>query len=639
MRPVVVGFFVACCAVLGLSGQASAQKAPTQAGSVLPVRALVDADTPIQGGSVRVLGPDGHALAQVDGTHERTEDGGVALLAFASLPPRFTVVVEGGRADGHPFHGTLRSMVERYDKADPGVVVVSPLSTIDAAHGVSLHQTKALLGVPSWFDDTDFIDSDRYFDGDRFLAVAQRTGGVDKLIARLVAKERKTKHARLRFLSSPRPSPTATSAAEDEGWQALAEKALKADYKPLISKVLTTVGEGTSSEAQVGTALLGWTLRLVGLGELVEAPANEETNAALKALSESVTQLQSQVADVQRAVQQSRFDVLVGQTQPTLSKIDHAQKQLALLAGLKPDDRTAPGFRDKIVQYIGANLLDKGAELNRALASNVPLADNLLKAASAVEVARRFFDSQSSKAVKSVAGYYALYEAELAILIAEYQHANPDAYSDEITQKTVNDLSGMINGQAASLKPPVASGAVVDTKTNKMWTQHFTPNPVDASIFFRLVNEGGRYCKKVYSEEAFGPRQIEGLPFDDWVLPGKDDFTNLISGRGAVGGVTYLQREARMSPDQNFTEVGRGMAFMAYPDSWVVEKTSLTGNAEAIRIRRFRLGDGFVEAGGSFQITDRYSDCAEAERQKLAPVKGVAVYVRDLAPDESYFWR
>jgi hypothetical protein len=33
------------------------------------------------------------------------------------------------------------------------------------------------------------------------------------------------------------------------------------------------------------------------------------------------------------------------------------------------------------------------------------------------------------------------------------------------------------------------------------------------------------------------------------------------------------------------------------------------------------------------------SDCAEAMREKLAQVKGVAVYVRDLAPDESYFWK
>jgi hypothetical protein len=417
-----------------------AQEAPAQASSLLPVWALVDADTPIQGGSVRVLGADGHALAQVDGTQERTANRGVALLDFASLPRRFTVVVEGGRADGHPFHGTLRSVVDRHDESDPGVVVVSPVSTIDAAHEVSLRQAKALLGVPSWFDDTDFIDSDRYFDGDRFLAVAQRTGGVDNLIAHLVAKERKTRHARVRFLSSPRPSPRATRAAEDEGWQAVAEKAFRGDYKPLISKVLTGIGGATSTEV---TVLLGWTLRFVGLGDVVEAEANEETDAALQALSASVTQLQSQVSEVQRAVQQSRFDLLVGQTNETLNSIDTAQVRLRWLAQLAPGDPRAPKYRDETVSYIGAHLLDKGSFLNRALVGGV--ATGILRAASDVEVARRFFDSQSSQAVKSVAGYYALYEAELAVLIAEYQHAKPDTYSDDAIQATVNDLTNNIN--------------------------------------------------------------------------------------------------------------------------------------------------------------------------------------------------
>jgi hypothetical protein len=234
-----------------------------------------------------------------------------------------------------------------------------------------------------------------------------------------------------------------------------------------------------------------------------------------------------------------------------------------------------------------------------------------------------------------VAGYYALYEAELAVLIAEYQHTKPDAYSDDATDTVLSDATNRINAQAAYLKPDVPSGAVVDTKTNKMWTQHFTPNPVDASAFFKLINEGSRNCRKVYSEEAFGPRQIKGLPFDDWVLPGEGDFTKLISGRGALGGVTYLQREARMSPDQNFTEVGRGMAFMAQPDGWALEQNGV--RTVRLRIKRFFLGDGSVEAGGTFLVPDS-SDCGEVMRKELARVKGVAVYVRDLAPDESYFW-
>jgi hypothetical protein len=84
-----------------------------------------------------------------------------------------------------------------------------------------------------------------------------------------------------------------------------------------------------------------------------------------------------------------------------------------------------------------------------------------------------------------VAGYYALYEAEVGVIIAEYQHANPGEYTD--TKDVLNLLTTMIDAQAADLKPPVPSGAVVDTKTNKMWTQHFTPNPVDASSFFSAL--------------------------------------------------------------------------------------------------------------------------------------------------------
>jgi hypothetical protein len=145
-----------------------------------------------------------------------------------------------------------------------------------------------------------------------------------------------------------------------------------------------------------------------------------------------------------------------------------------------------------------------------------------------------------------------------------------------------------------------------------------------------------RYCTKVYSEEAFGPRQIEGLPFDNWVLPGKDDFATLISARGALEGVTYLQREARMSPDQSFTEAGRGMAFMARRDGWGLEKSALE-TIPRLTIRRFFLGDGSVDRGGTFLVYDNVSDCAKDMREKLAQIKGVAVYVRHLAPDERYF--
>jgi hypothetical protein len=105
----------------------------------------------------------------------------------------------------------------------------------------------------------------------------------------------------------------------------------------------------------------------------------------------------------------------------------------------------------------------------------------------------------------------------------------------------------------------------------------------------------------------------------------------------ALGSVTYLQREARMSPDQNFTEVGRGMPFMARPDGWALERNGV--RAVQLRIRRFSLGDGSVETGRTFLVQNRVSDCAELMHKELSRVNGVAVYARDLAPGESYSWK
>ena len=76
---------------------------------------------------------------------------------------------------------------------------------------------------------------------------------------------------------------------------------------------------------------------------------------------------------------------------------------------------------------------------------------------------------------------------------------------------------------------------------------------------------------------------------------------------------------------------------MARPDGWALERNGV--RAIKLRIRRFFLGDGSVEAGGTFNVPDRVSNCAEAMHVELSRVDGVALYARDLAPDESYFWK
>ena len=363
--------------------------------------------------------------------------------------------------------------------------MASPISTIDAGPGVSLSQARALLGIPSWFDDADFIASDRYFDGDRFLVAAKRAGGLDELVADLVAKRRESKRARVRFLSPPTPTP----AADD--WLDAGKKALSGNFKPLVGKVLASAATGAAEK--LGVAALGWMLRSVGLGGVIEDPDKAETEGGARG-AEQVGH--SAAGPGRRCPEGGPAEPLrhPGRSDPARCwpRSIPPNTKLKHLANLSAGDTGARAARDEIVTYIqnNINLQDGGAILHKALLSDVPGAEDILKAASAVEVGRgRFFDSESSKRVRSVAGYYALYQAQWAILIAEYQHAKE--LPDSFTTETLKDLSSAkIDAQEASLKPAVPSGAVVDTKNNKMWTQNFQPNPMDASAFFKRVDKG-----------------------------------------------------------------------------------------------------------------------------------------------------
>jgi hypothetical protein len=92
-----------------------------------------------------------------------------------------------------------------------------------------------------------------------------------------------------------------------------------------------------------------------------------------------------------------------------------------------------------------------------------------------------------------------------------------------------------------------------------------------------------------------------------------------------------------MSPNQNFTEV---------VEAWPSWPGPIAGSWRGTGCVPYVFGSAASssgmeasEAGGTFLVPDRVFDCAEVMRTELARVTGVALYVRDLAPDESYFWK
>src|SRR5262249_35945103 len=157
--------------------------------------------TPLAGGMVRASACARHgvaagaALRQTNGTlEERTNEAGVTLLEFKRLPRCLIVDVAGGQANGARLPGSFRAQASNQSGPNQSgtimSVLVTPVSTLtyDAqrAHpGLTRRSARRvvdrLLGIPAVFNDIDLAADDRPFDGDSYLAAAERAGSVAKL--------------------------------------------------------------------------------------------------------------------------------------------------------------------------------------------------------------------------------------------------------------------------------------------------------------------------------------------------------------------------------------------------------------------------------------------------------------------------
>lgn len=547
-------------ASVGLLAAAPASAAQRQEAAAKPgiiaVWALADGDTPLSGAHVRVVAGDGRVL----GAGERTAPTGTALIETKRLPTTFTVEVTPRTSLG----GSFRAVVHHY--ASGTVVYVDPVTTL-VADVVAAHRHEGqpvsvadahrevyrLLGIPDWQNQADLSYSDRYFDGDAYLRDAHHAGGVAALNHALVRDALHDHHHGF---------PDATEAARAAGidWLGLLTnptKLIAQAFKSLTLYAGQTLATVASHKA--GDTVLGWVLAAFGLGEEeLDNQDMEEVKQALDALGKQLTQLQGRV-------ELAGFSNLVHQTDRSIGEIDHASTDLAYLANTPADDPRKAHFAQTLVDYIGAHLLDEPEILNQDLGTAVPLADNLIKSASRVVSTRdRFFDVESSEEVRSVYDYFAAYQAKLALLLTEYYHAKPDTYSPAIVQAKLAQIESNVTAQAASLKPPVPAGTVVDTKTGLMWMQRIDGSPLRSlssllDIEYHHHPDRDSYIWRL--KKAATSTSLPGLPFDDWGMPSQEELHTLLSSwnHSGVGG-DYLVREAHMS--KPMLDAGTNHVFM-----------------------------------------------------------------------------
>ena len=232
-------------------------------------------------------------------------------------------------------------------------------------------------------------------------------------------------------------------------------------------------------------------------------------------------------------IAQNEVSALVHQTDTTLGQIEYAQSQLALLANLDPDDPTLPRFAETIEGYIGSRLLDAPTILHRNLKPGIALADDVFKATSrAVAANTRVFDKGKQAQVEAIYDYFAVYQTQLAILLANYWHAKPDTYSQETIRQNIVQIQRNVTEQRTSLKPFPPDNTWVDPATGLMWS--FTRGSVSGTAFV-----DNYYTPTAFSitNPATGLVLPNGAPFKNWRLSTRDELTrhtSYINGNARV---------------------------------------------------------------------------------------------------------
>jgi hypothetical protein len=418
-------------------------------------------------------------------------------------------------------------------------------------------QIYRLLVIPGSENQVDLRYSARYFDGATYLRAAQRAGGIGRLDRQLVGQARRGQQRR--FLSAPATftggprlaGPIASAAAFPLTGGELTARAFKFLAAQAGSSLVRVAGQ------KAGTAALGWVLAAYGFEDALADQDVTEIRRIVEQLSTQVAQLQNQVSQLQRDLGVIGFSTLVHQTDRTIGQIDHATSQLALLANMPAKDPTKAAFAQTIADYIGANLLDAPAILNRGLGSHLLLADNVIKSASRALAQRKFFGPQSSAEVRGVYDYFAAYQVQLAMLLQEYYHAKPTVYSAENNVANLAQLRGNVESQAGSLKPDVPANTVIDTKSREMWVTDL-PNPEkrlfdiayatrDGSHFQWRGNTHATYTRDCGFRPFDGPRGLAGLPYCNWEMPTADAYRRLIEGWSGKSPSHWLHKEAGFS--------------------------------------------------------------------------------------------
>jgi hypothetical protein len=601
--------------VLVLAAWLSMGVVAAHAEELLPVWAVIDADTPLVGATVRVVAA-GRVVRQVDGrTSERTNEDGVAGFVFATSPPAFTVVVSGGRAEGKRVRGTLKTEVAAYEPDT--IVYVNPATTLLAelrdrdqalAEPDATRTVRSVLGLPRWHDLTaDVNRTDRWFGGDAFLTAARWRVG--HLIDRL-ADEPDMRHA---FRDQ-------ANGEIESGTPQAAPPVLELGRDAAFRFLEVLIPEGH---------VLGPVLGI--LGEIIKGAIDggDDVKEALAAIDRHLGDIKKAIADLETKIQQSRYDVLVGETVQDVTRV---QSRFADLRWLAATNTLTKGRLTRAAQLIADignpndKLVDVVARLDGHLrgiagSSGILVAGSQLVATKA----RPFFGPSDSAKIRAIYDYYRQVQSTAGILWAGYQAVRPDEYDAPDIATDAKRISGIIERQGTPeyLKPAVPADFFVDMRTRTMWT--------------RTLDQ--RVNGLQYEQTYRTPRDPR---FSGFQPPAIADLEQLVQGRGDQSAAEWLRKTAKTTGVLN----GR-----VWVDISIRDFTSgLTNANKHIRFRWFDLSTGKFDqnCGGAPYLGcpaycrptkfNLFPTCPKQREAALSKESAFLMYKRPLAANEQYWF-
>lgn len=614
--------------IVPMSAQAAAPRsARTAASRLVPVWAFINGDVPVAGGRVQIIA-GGRPVRLLNGRMStRTNANGVVVLSVRRVPSRFDVVVQGGRAAGRRLPGRLRSLIGSFRNVS--VVEVNPLTAlITALRGQrptlgfarADQAVKRYFGVPGWADlGQDLRNGPHWFNASTYVRDVLRYGSVDRLN---VAVARSVLRGQSRIQPLPHAavaSPAVASAAATGRPQpriaaSVVDRELRAAGK-LVAEVFQNL-KGTALEIGkqqfVGGALAAL-LELAKTGHLnLDKSELDGVREQLDALGAQLTQLGGKIDELKKIVTRSHASLLLHQSDGIIASIKWAQERLAMLAE-KPDRANRDTLAKETIDYIGRNLIDAPQQLEQQLSPNVAIGDNAIKATSRALASEQFFDSRSSDEVRAVYDFYAVYQAQLAVVLANYYNAGP--YDVDTRKQLLAPIErNVIKLQQESLKPSVPPGAFFDTRTPKfMWAMD--PQTITA---LTLLERN----MKTSTTLALGG-------FRNFQLPSSHDLVNLLAG-GSGDRRAWLQAQVNVN--------------LFHQLLWVSDpfRQGFKRNVGCrLQITIFDLMDARM-VDWRFHNASGFTGCdlknAGTKQSLRSQYYGGALYLRYLAPGESYWW-